>query len=174
MTSICIQDRYEADDQSAPGVAAVLMAIRAGRFIESVSFMTAAMGHSRHDAAAITLVLGGYRREHTLTDRQRAGLFPFMNRLERSVTMEMALNDKAYLCIDMELVCQEAFAIDKVKCAHVLAESVCSRDLLRFEQNRRAMRTFLRALDACDPVLWLNAVNGVYRTRQNNLATVGV
>jgi hypothetical protein len=174
MTTIRIHDRYAADSTSAPGVAALLMAVRAGRAIEAVSFLKTAMNMDRHDAAAVTLVLGGHRKEHTLTERQRAYLTPFLNSLERGITLEKAIKDKAYMLIDVELVVEEAFAIDADICARVLVETGASRDLLRLKENRRAMRNFLRALDDNAPVLWLNAVHGVYRYRTAVADPVGV
>lgn len=157
---------YEADEHSARGVAEILEFVQLGELTEAVELLSTKMGHTRHDAAAIVFVLGDYRRPHTLTVKQRAGLTPFMNAMERAVTFEMALNDRPLLCVDLQLVCEEAMMIDHTTLVEVLFAVAGGKDLLQFLQKRRVMRELLRKIQSEHPALWLNAISGVYRNRQ--------
>lgn len=171
-TLTTMHGHYEADTASLKGVAEVLEFVQCGELTEAVELMSTKMGYSRHNAAAIVFVLGDYRRPHSLTHVQRAGLTPFMNRLERSVTFDMALNDRPLLCVDLQLVCEEAMAIDHATMVEVLFHVAGGRDLLQFMQKRRVMREILRTLQADYPTLWLNAISGVYRNRHGVVDSV--
>lgn len=93
-------------------------------------------------------------------------LLPFQARLHPALTFQAAVSDKSYSLIDVQLIVEEAFVIDPRTCAAVIVLNFPSRDMVSFMRNPRAMREFLHVLDEEYPVLWLNAVSGVYRSRQ--------
>jgi hypothetical protein len=88
--------------------------------------------------------------------------------LHPRVTFNMAVADKTYSLIDSQLVAEEAFEIDPNECARLIVLHMASRDAQAAMKMKDARLTmaFLHILDEFAPVLWLNAVSGVYRSRE--------